>query len=218
MSGSSVTIEKTILSNLLHNEEYARAVIPFIKSEYFIQDKTQGIIADTLVDFFVNYNHIPSRDILAVELSKRKELKNPQVFEAIEKSVNELDFVSNDKDWLIKETEAFCKKQAVRLAILDAYEIVEGNDKARTEDAIPSLLSEALSVCFDTSVGHDYLEDYESRYDFYHRVEEKLPFDLELFNKITKGGLSKKTLNVALAGCVHPDTYITVRIRKRINK
>ena len=196
MSGS---IEKTILSNLLHSEQYARKVIPFIKSEYFI-DKTQGIVADTLVNFFNQYNHPPSIDILTVELSKRQELKNQQVFSTVEQFINELDFVSNDQDWLVKETEGFCKKRAVTLAILDAYEIVEGNDKARSEDAIPSILQNALSVCFDSSVGHDYLEDFDERFEFYHRIEEKLPFDLELLNKITKGGLPKKTLNVILAG------------------
>ena len=196
MSGS---IEKTILSNLLHSEQYARKVIPFIKSEYFI-DKTQGIVADTLVNFFNQYNHPPSIDILTVELSKRQELKNQQVFSTVEQFINELDFVSNDQDWLVKETEGFCKKRAVTLAILDAYEIVEGNDKTRSEDAIPSILQNALSVCFDPSVGHDYLEDYQARLDFYHREEERLPFDIELLNKITAGGLRKKTLNVFMGG------------------
>lgn len=196
MSGS---IEKTILSNLLHSEQYARKVIPFIKPEYFI-DKTQGIVADTLVNFFNQYNHPPSLDILTVELSKRQELKNQQVFSTVEQFINELDFVSNDQDWLVKETEGFCKKRAVTLAILDAYEIVEGNDKTRSEDAIPSILQNALSVCFDPSVGHDYLEDYQARLDFYHREEERLPFDIELLNKITAGGLRKKTLNVFMGG------------------
>lgn len=196
MSGS---IEKTILSNLLHSEQYARKVIPFIKSEYFI-DKTQGIVADTLVNFFNQYNHPPSIDILTVELSKRQELKNQQVFSTVEQFINELDFVSNDQDWLVKETEGFCKKRAMTLAILDAYEIVEGNDKTRSEDAIPSILQNALSVCFDPSVGHDYLEDYQARLDFYHREEERLPFDIELLNKITAGGLRKKTLNVFMGG------------------
>lgn len=196
MSGS---IEKTILSNLLHSEQYARKVIPFIKSEYFI-DKIQGIVADTLVNFFNQYNHPPSHDILTVELSKRQELKNQQVFSTVEQFINELDFVSNDQDWLVKETEGFCKKRAVTLAILDAYEIVEGNDKTRSEDAIPSILQNALSVCFDPSVGHDYIEDYATRFDFYHRNEEKIPFDIELLNKITGGGLRRKTLNVMMGG------------------
>ena len=196
MSGS---IEKTILSNLLHSEQYARKVIPFIKPEYFI-DKTQGVVADTLVNFFNQYNHPPSIDILTVELAKRQELKNQQVFSTVEQFINELDFVSNDQDWLVKETEGFCKKRAVTLAILDAYEIVEGNDKTRSEDAIPSILQNALSVCFDPSVGHDYLEDYQARLDFYHREEERLPFDIELLNKITAGGLRKKTLNVFMGG------------------
>ena len=190
-------IEKTILSNLIHNEEFCRKVVPFLKREYFA-DHYENVVADELLTFFNEYNKPASLDILAIQLGKRK-LSSDQLKD-IERYINELTFKTDNSEWLIENTEKFCKNRAVTNAILDAFDIIEGKDKTHTEDAIPSMLSEALAVCFDSTVGHDYLEDFENRYDFYHRVEEKLEFDLDLFNKITKGGLSKKTLNVILAG------------------
>ena len=190
-------IEKTILSNLIHNEEYCRKVVPFLKTEYFT-DQYEHIVAEELLTFFTHYNKPASLDILAIQIGKRK-LHKDQI-EGIEKYINGLDYRTDNEEWLYKNTESFCKKQAVYNAIIDSFEIIEGKNKVLTEDAIPSMLSEALAVSFDKSVGHDYLEDFLDRYDFYHRLEEKLSFDLELFNKITKGGLSKKTLNVILAG------------------
>jgi len=193
----TMKIEKTILSNLIHNEEYCRKVVPFVKPEYF-NDQYERVVAEELLKFFSEYNKAASLEILAIQIGKRK-LHKEQI-EGIEKYINTLDFITNNDEWLLKNTEDFCKKQAVYNAIIDSFEIIEGKNKVLSEDAIPSMLSEALSVSFDKSVGHDYLEDFEHRYDFYHRVEEKLAFDLEMFNKITKGGLSKKTLNVILAG------------------
>lgn len=190
-------IEKTILSNLIHNEEYCRKVVPFLKPEYF-NDQYERIVAEELLKFFTEYNKTASLEILAIQISKRK-LHRDQI-EGIDKYINGLDFKTDNDEWLYKNTEGFCKKQAVYNAIIDSFEIIEGKNNNLTEDAIPSLLSDALAVSFDKSVGHDYLEDFLDRYDFYHRLEEKLSFDLELFNKITKGGLSKKTLNVILAG------------------
>lgn len=190
------TIEKTILSNLITNEDYCRKVVPFLKPEYF-SDHFENLIASELIDFFNHYNKPATLDILAIQLGKRK-LSSDQIG-LIEKYINDLTF-KTEEEWLIKNTEAFCKKRAVTNAILDSFDIIEGRDNARTEDAIPGMLSDALAVCFDTNVGHDYLEDFESRFDFYHRIEEKLEFDLDIFNKITKGGLSKKSLNVILAG------------------
>ena len=157
------------------------------------------MVAQELVEFFTQYNKPASLDILAIQLGNRKDLRGEQLSQ-VETYINELTFKTDNDDWLYKNTEAFCKKQAVYNAIIDSFEIIEGKDKVRTEDAIPSMLSDALAVSFDSSVGHDYLEDFEERYDFYNRKEEKLEFDLDLFNKITKGGLSKKTLNVILAG------------------
>lgn len=190
-------MEKTILSNLIHNEEYCRKVVPFLKTDYFA-DPFEKVVAHELLTFFTEYNKPASLDILAIQLGKRK-LHKDQI-EGLEKYINELTFRTDNEEWLLKNTESFCKKQAVTNAIIDSFEIIEGKNKLLTEDAIPSMLSEALAVSFDKSVGHDYLEDFLNRYDFYHRLEEKLSFDLELFNKITKGGLSKKTLNVILAG------------------
>lgn len=190
-------IEKTILSNLIHNKEYCRKVVPFLKPEYF-NDQYERIVAEELLKFFTEYNKTASLEILAIQISKRK-LHRDQI-EGIDKYINGLDFKTDNDEWLYKNTEGFCKKQAVYNAIIDSFEIIEGKNNNLTEDAIPSLLSDALAVSFDKSVGHDYLEDFLDRYDFYHRLEEKLSFDLELFNKITKGGLSKKTLNVILAG------------------
>ena len=172
-------------------------VVPHLKTEYFT-DQYERIVAEELLTFFTHYNKPASLDILAIQIGKRK-LHKDQI-EGIEKYINDLNYITENKEWLLKNTESFCKKQAVYNAIIDSFEIIEGKDKNLTEDAIPTLLSDALAVSFDKSVGHDYLEDFAERYDFYHRLEEKLSFDLELFNKITKGGLSKKTLNVILAG------------------
>jgi replicative DNA helicase len=193
-----MTITQTILSNLIHNETYSRKVIPFIKLEYF-NDHYEKVISQEIINFYEQYNSAITLDILAIQISNRSELRDTQL-QDIEKYINELTFKTDNEQWLYDNTEKFCKNRAVINAIIDAYDIVEGKHKDKTEDAIPSLLSDALAVSFDSSVGHDYLEDYQERYDFYHRVEEKIPFDLDIFNKITKGGLSKKTLNIILAG------------------
>lgn len=185
-------IETTILSNLIHNEDFARKVIPFVKAEYF-SEPMDRVIAEEILSFFGQYNRPPSVDIIQLNLNDRK------IFN-FEESISQLDFVTDNEEWLLEKAESFCKKRAIYNAILDSFDIIEGKDKLRSEEAIPSLLSDALAVSFDTNVGHDYLEDFENRFDFYHRVEEKIQFDLDLFNKITKGGLSKKTLNIALAG------------------
>jgi len=189
-------IEKTILSNLIHNEEFCRKVVPFLKNEYF-QDHYERVIAEELLTFFNTYNKPASLDILAIQLSQRK-LNSDQV-SGIEKYINDLTFKTDNEKWLLENVEKWCKQRAITNAILDAFDIIEGKDKVHTEEAIPSMMSEALSVCFDTSVGHDYLDDSAERFDFYHRVEEKVEFDLDIFNKITKGGIAKKTLTVALA-------------------
>lgn len=191
-------IEKTILSNLLHNEEYCRKVIPFIKTSYF-NDQFEKIVAEETISFFNEFNKPATLEILAIQIGKRKGLHQGQL-DAVEKYINDLDFKNTNDEWLMRETEKFCKQRAVYNAIINSIEIIEGKDKNLTQDAIPSLLSDALGVSFDKSVGHDYLEDFADRYDFYRRVENKISFDLDLFNKITKGGLSTKTLNVILAG------------------
>lgn len=206
-------IEETILSNLIHNEEYSRKVIPFINTDYF-SDYRERIITEEITGFFNKYNKLASKEIISIEVGNRTDITDKQLTE-IEIYVDSLETLDTNQDWLIENTEKFCKDKAVYNAILSSIKIIDGKDDKRSQEAIPNILSEALAVSFDNSVGHDYVDDADSRYAFYHRVEEKLPFDLEMFNKITNGGLSKKTLNVILAGCVHPNTLVRIRFRKK---
>lgn len=191
-------IENTILSNLVHNEEYCRKVLPFLNKRYFSERK-ESMAFEEINKFFETYNKPLTSEILAIEMSKRKDLSATEDKELGDFVVS-LAKQDTNQEWLLNETETFCKKRAVYNAILDSIGIIEGKDKERQDDAIPALLSDALGVSFDSHVGHSYLDDSDSRYEFYHRVEEKIPFDLDMLNKITKGGLSNKTLNVILAG------------------
>ena len=191
-------IEQTIISNLIYDEQYCRQVVPFIKKEYFA-DRNEAIIAEEIVKFFTEYNKPLTKDILSIEVSNRRDLNDKEASE-IQSYIQSLSTEPVNDEWMIKNTEKFCKDKAVYNAILKGISIIDGRDKVNTPDAIPSILSDALAVSFDQHIGHDYIDDADSRFDFYHRVEEKIPFDLEMFNKITKGGLSKKTLNIALAG------------------
>ena len=192
------TIEKTALSNLISNERYTRKVLPFIKENYF-GVREEKVVFQEINKFVDKYNKMPTKTTLEIELESRKdltELEHKKVVELIQ-SLNSSDV---DFDWLIDTTEKFCKDKAIYNAIVDGIKIIDGKDGKRTAEAIPEILTEALGVSFDSSVGHDYLADSESRFDYYHTVEEKIPFDLDFFNKITKGGLPPKTLNIALAG------------------
>jgi replicative DNA helicase len=191
-------IEQKILSNLIFDENYCRKVIPFIKKEYFA-DRKEVILADEIVSFFTKYNKPASKEILQIEISNRKDLNDKELSE-IGDFIGTLSQEPVNQDWMLEHTEKFCKDRAVYNGVLSAIRIIDGNDKHQTKDAIPSILSDALAVSFDNHIGHDYLDDHNERYDFYHRVEEKVAFDLDMFNKITKGGLSKKTLNICLAG------------------
>ena len=191
-------IEQKILTNLIYDEHYCRKVIPFVKKNYFA-DRLESIIASEIVSFFNKYNKPATKEVLQIEISNRKDLNDKELVE-VNNYISKLEHEPVNEDWMIQSTEKFCKDRAVYNAILSSISIIDGRDKVHTQDAIPSILSDALAVSFDSHVGHDYLDDHDSRYDFYHRVEEKIAFDLEMFNKITKGGLSKKTLNIALAG------------------
>ena len=191
-------IETVILQNLINDDEYMRKVIPFLKRDYFI-DNNEKIIYDRIKDFIDQYNAVPNKDALVIAVQNDKSLTEDQYKEIVD-TVNLLDPTEHNRDWLYKETEKFCKDKAIYNAILSSIAIIDGRDKAKSEDGIPALLQEALGVCFDNNVGHDYLQSAESRYEFYHRVESRTPFDLEYFNKITNGGLPNKTLNVVLAG------------------
>ena len=192
------TIHQTILSNLINNEEFARKVSPFLKADYFT-DHFEHVVFNEIQSFFSKYDKPATRDILKIQIRNNDRLNEDQI-EAIDLYVDKLNFITDNQEWLFENTENFCKERAIYNAILDSISIVEGKDKKRSKDAIPSILQDALSVTFDSAVGHDYIEDYAERYDFYTRVEEKIPFDLSIMNKITKGGLSRKTLNVILAG------------------
>lgn len=195
---STQTIERTTLSNLVYNEPYARKVLPFIKPEYF-QDRHERVVFEEINKFMEKYGNQPTKETLSIELDKRKDLQTEE-FQKVLQIVNELAKADVDMNWLVDTTEKFCKDKAVYNAVLNGIQIIEGKDKDQTPEAIPSILQEALAVAFDSHVGHDYVENGEERFDFYHKVEEKVEFDLEYFNKITKGGLPQKTLNIALAG------------------
>lgn len=190
-------IEKSIISNLILDEQYFRKTIPFIKDEYF-HDYTHKATFRLIDQYVKKYSSQPSTQALLIDLEEttlsQDEVKNVKEF------VDQLDNDPiKDKEWLLDQTERFCQDKAVYNAIMNSIQILDGKgDKGK--GAIPQILSDALAVSFDTHIGHDFLEDYEQRYDFYHRKEEKVPFDLDYFNKITKGGLARKTLNIALAG------------------
>jgi archaellum biogenesis ATPase FlaH len=191
-------IETKILSNLIHDEQYCRKVIPFIKKEYF-SDRKEAVLSSEIINFFTKYNKSATKEILQIEVSNRKDLTDKELSELTE-YIGAMTHEPVNEDWMLENTELFCKDKAVYNAILSSIKIIDGADKVQSKDAIPSILSDALAVSFDNHIGHDYLDDHNERFDFYHRVEEKLPFDLEMFNKITKGGLNKKTLNIVLAG------------------
>ena len=192
------TIEHTILKNLLYNEEYSRKVIPFIKSEYF-QEVSQKITFEEIVSFIANYNSQITIEALLIEISNRKDL-NEGMLKELQILITNLENTPADDQWLLDTTEKWCRDRAIYLALMDSINIADGNDEKKNRDAIPSILSEALAVSFDNHIGHDYFANANERFDFYHQKHEKIPFDLEFFNKITKGGLVNKSLNIALAG------------------
>lgn len=193
-------VEQLILKNLIHNEDYFRKVLPFLKKEYFV-DSVERLIFEEVVTFSESYNQQPSIAALQLAVDEKKGLTGEEVS-------NTLDYIKehlktnedNNSDWVINKTESFCQEKAIYNAVLESIHILDGKSKSLEKGVIPKLLSDALSVSFNDSVGHDYFENSNERYDFYHRQEERIPFDLDYFNKITKGGLPSKTLNIALAG------------------
>ena len=191
-------VEFLILRNLLHNEEYLRKVVPFLKSEYF-EDEKQKIVYQEISNFVEQYNELTTKEVLCIEIEKRKDITD-SMFKDITNLVSELHDAPADLQWLLDTTEKWCRDRAIYLALIESIQLADGKDDTKGRDAIPSILSDALAVSFDNHVGHDYLIDYEERYESYHRKEDKIPFDLEFFDKVTKGGLPNKTLNIALAG------------------
>ena len=191
-------IEIVILKSLINNEEYLRKVIPFIKSEYF-EDASQKVVFEEISTFVQEYNKVATKEILSIEIEKRSDI-NEESFKNITDLIFSLDDELSEFNWLVDTTETWCRDRAIYLALMDSIYIADGKDESKGRDAIPSILSDALAVSFDTHIGHDYLNDYEERYESYHRKEDKITFDLEYFNKIKKGGLPNKTLKIALAG------------------
>ena len=191
-------IETTILRNLIHNEEYSRKVIPFIEPTYFEQ-RTEKVIFEEIAQFIVKYGSAITTEALNIEVENRTDLNEGEIKETRDICDSFNDFPV-DQQWLLDTTEKWCRDRAIYLALMESIHIADGNDSKKNRDAIPSILSDALAVSFDNNIGHDYLQNYEERYEYYHKKEDKIPFDLEYFNKITKGGLPNKTLNVALAG------------------
>ena len=191
-------LELTILRNLVYNEDYSRKVIPFIQPEYFEQ-RSERVVFEEIVQFIIKYNSAITKEALGIEIENRTDLTETDVKDIREICTSLNDSVA-EKQWLLDTTEKWCRDRAIYLALMESIHIADGNDGNKNRDAIPGILSDALAVSFDNNIGHDYLQNYEERYEFYHRKEDKIEFDLEYFNKITKGGLPNKTLNIALAG------------------
>jgi replicative DNA helicase len=194
-------LETTILKNLIYNEGYARKILPFIKTEYFT-DSTDKNVFEEINDHMDQFKHLPTYESLVINFTESRKLTEDQVQNAVQliREIHADKDEPTDVDWLIKQTEKFCQDKAIYNAIMKSVKILDDKNQKEEKGAIPKLLSDALGVSFDRSVGHDYIDDSDNRFEFYHRHETKIPFDLDLFNKITKGGLPKKTLNIALAG------------------
>ena len=192
------TVETTILRNLLFNNDYCRKVLPFIKGEYF-ENLHEKVVFDEISKFISAYEKLATKEVLLIEAENRTDITE-DTYRIICEYVSSLDDTAADQQWLEDTTEKWCRDRAIYLALMESIKIADGDDEKKNRDAIPSILSDALAVSFDNNVGHDYFRDVESRYEYYHKREDLVPFDLEYFNKITKGGLPNKTLNIALAG------------------
>ena len=195
-----MTEEKVILQNLISNDEYSRRVIPFIKDEYF-HNKIDKKVFSIVREYIISYNGIPTKEAIVLSLQKDNTINEDEYKDAISlvEDISQ-DHKEPDLNWITEETERFCKDKAIYNAIMESIHIIDGKSNTQTENAIPNILSDALSVSFDTHIGHDYIEDSDERFEFYHRVEKRVPFDLDFFNTITNGGTPQKTLNIVMAG------------------
>lgn len=198
----TVRLEDTILKNLIYFEEYTRKAIPYVKKDYF-SEPTDKILFEHIKDFLEKFNSLPTKESLLIEVGNNDNITEDQ-FQSVSKKISEYFFERDEKpelEWIVSSTEKFCQDRAIYNAVLESIQILDGEkNTSKDKGAIPTILSDALAVCFDPYVGHDYIEDADDRFHSYHEVEERIPFDLDYFNKITKGGLPRKTLNVALAG------------------
>jgi len=191
-------IERTALRNLIHNEEYSRKVLPFIKEDYF-SDRLEKLLFKEIYKFITKFNALPTKEALSIEINDSKDI-NEDEYKKITDIISTLSPEKINLEWLVETTEKFCKDRAIHNAILGGIQIIDGRDKQHTPEYLPEMLSDALSVSFDQKVGHDYLEESKERFDFYKKKEERLELDLDFFNKITRGGIPSKTLNICLAG------------------
>lgn len=192
------SVETTVLRNLLFNNDYCRKVLPFIKNEYF-ENVHERVVFEEICKFIVAYEDLATKEVLLIEAEKRTDITE-DTYKNICDYVKKLDNTPVDNKWLLDTTEKWCRDRAIYLALMESIKIADGQDEKKSRDAIPSILQEALSVGFDNNIGHDYINDSSKRYDYYQQKEDRIPFDIEYFNKITKGGIPNKTLNVALAG------------------
>ena len=207
----SDNIEDIILSTLINDEFYLRNVLPYLKDEYFT-DTPHVRVYGLIKDYFQQYNSLPSVSALHIELENSQMSQGD--YSACKDILTKVESSTDaDYDWVREKTEKFCQDRAVYNAIMESIQILDGKSE-KDKGSITQILEEALSVSFDTHIGHDFLEDFEDRYDFYHRKVERIPFDLEMMNKITKEGVPRKTLNMILAGCVHPNTKVRIRYKK----
>ena len=181
-------VENLVIKNLLNDEEYLRKSLPFIKSEYFSETGDRNIF-EIISKYFSDYNAIPTKEALQIEAGNLTDISDDQ-YNSLLEYIKNIDDEESDLQWALDTTEKWCKERAVYLALMESIKIADGNDKNKGPEAIPSILSDALSVSFDNHIGHDYIDDYEERYESYHRVDAKIPFDIEMLNKITKGDLS----------------------------
>ena len=191
-------LEDTILSHLIHNEDYCRKVLPFLKDDYFAS-RSDKVLFSEIYAFVDKYNNLPTKETLIIELGNRKDITEEE-YKAIKQTINGLSYEENDIQWLLDTTEKFCKDKAVNNAVLNGIKILDGKDKKRTPEPFLQFYLKLFAVSFDNHIGHDYIDDADDRFDWYYRTELRLPFDLQYFNKITKGGVPQKTLNVCLAG------------------
>lgn len=207
-------VESIVLANLIHNEEFARKALPFLNSELFLVSQ-DALIFESIQQFYAKYSKPPTKESVRIDLDSKSLTDSlyKSCIEQLEK-YDEAKDSPQDIQWLLDTTETFCKDRSVYNAVMESIHIIDGKSKTHTKNAIPEILANALAVSFDTNIGHDFLEDAEARYEFYHKKEERVSFDLSYFNKITDGGTPNKTLNVILAGCVHPNTQVTIRYRK----
>tara|TARA_B100000768_G_scaffold130522_1_gene121115 strand:- start:3048 stop:4424 length:1377 start_codon:yes stop_codon:yes gene_type:complete len=193
-----IDLEQTILRNLLTNEPYLRKVIPHLKREYF--EGVYALLFSEVTQFVAKYNKLPTIESFKIEIDESEKFNEQNYLHAIDIMPTIFQYSEENEEWLLDKTEKWCQDRAVYLAIMESIQVIDGKHDLYTKDALPEILQNALAVCFDNNVGHDYLEDIDERYRFYHEQEERIPFDLDLFNKITKGGLPNKTLNICLAG------------------